>query len=893
MHTGISENSNSEVAQSSKLARSSFLDNGRRGDEQAEPDHNFKHPLFYRTRDDSTTDAVVYQQGVEAEQGRCYHKQREGVSCHPVLQGGYVETSEENSTICASINAVQGSYPEGKKDSMRLLQRKDAQGKSQGRNPIYMWETRVSEIQEPTMVLPALEPHQIISLEYIGDREVWDLETKNSHTFFANGFAVHNCQELRHSGTQKYNAAKHIAEACQFRLGTSATPIYNYGGEIWNIVDVLSPDTLGTWDEFNREWCTYQFGDNKAKIKDPAAFGLYAREMGVMLRRTRIEVKRELPQITVVPHRIDANPAVIEHLKGQAIELAKLILKQTQDFKGQKMQAAGEFDMRMRQATGIAKAPYVAEFVKFLVEDNDEPVVLYGWHREVYSIWMERLKDLKPVMYTGSESPTQKEASKQAFLKGESKVMIISLRAGAGMDGLQDICHLCVFGELDWSPGVHEQCLSNDTEILTKRGFVGRLNISEDDEVAAFDTDTEQIVWCTIDSITDRELSLSEVMYSVQQPGMDLRLTGGHRMVYRHAWGKGKSKLTPWKIQTAEELSQRGQSYHLPVAGIQMAEGVPLSDDELRFLGWFVTDGNRNDASGSVTICQNENSPYTQNILDCLKACGFHYTTNLITKDSQWERSSPLVRYCIPKYGDKKPGYLDSNTGWNRLDIYLDKNLSPSLEHMDTRQLGIFLEAVHMGDGNKQLGKNWIQRTYHITSGNSTFIERLQSLCIRRGWRANLFTRNDEDGSVSFVLHTKPIAYRSICGTASKGRPTLSPSTSQPGERVWCITNRLGTLIVRRNGKTAIVGNCIGRIHRDGQDEPVTAYYLLSEHGSDPVMSDLLGIKRQQIEGVRDPNQDLVTKLQVEADYIKRMAEKFLTDHGIELPKEETIEPLI
>ena len=267
------------------------------------------------------------------------------------------------------------------------------------------------------------------------------------------------CQELRHDGTQKYNAAKHIAEACQFRLGTSATPIYNYGGEIWNIIDVLSPDTLGTWDEFNREWCTYQYGDSKVRIKDPAAFGLYARETGVMLRRTRIEVKRELPAITVVPHRIDANPAVIEHLKGQAIELAKLILRQTQDFKGQKMQAAGEFDMRMRQATGIAKAPYVAEFIKFLVEDNDEPVVLYGWHREVYNIWMERLKDLKPVMYTGSESPTQKEASKQAFLKGESKVMIISLRAGAGMDGLQDICHLCVFGELDWSPGVHEQCI--------------------------------------------------------------------------------------------------------------------------------------------------------------------------------------------------------------------------------------------------------------------------------------------------------------------------------------------------------------------------------------------------------------------------------------------------
>ena len=129
------------------------------------------------------------------------------------------------------------------------------------------------------------------------------------------------------------------------------------------------------------------------------------------------------------------------------------------------MQASGEFDMKMRQATGIAKAPFVADFVRFLVEENDTPVVLYGWHRDVYEVWLEKLKgdgvhikNLNPVMYTGSESPQQKEWAKQEFLSGRSKVMIISLRAGQGMDGLQEKCHVCVFGELDWSPGVHEQC---------------------------------------------------------------------------------------------------------------------------------------------------------------------------------------------------------------------------------------------------------------------------------------------------------------------------------------------------------------------------------------------------------------------------------------------------
>jgi hypothetical protein len=34
----------------------------------------------------------------------------------------------------------------------------------------------------------------------------------------------------------------------------------------------------------------------------------------------------------------------------------------------------------------------------------------------------------------------------------------MSLRAGSGLDGLQQVCKVGVFGELDWSPGIHDQC---------------------------------------------------------------------------------------------------------------------------------------------------------------------------------------------------------------------------------------------------------------------------------------------------------------------------------------------------------------------------------------------------------------------------------------------------
>jgi hypothetical protein len=112
----------------------------------------------------------------------------------------------------------------------------------------------------------------------------------------------------------------------------------------------------------------------------------------------------------------------------------------------------------MRQATGIAKAPYVAEFVRMLLESG-EKVVLFGWHREVYNIWLERLACFRPVLYTGTESAKQKDTAKDAFISGDSQLLIVSLRSGAGLDGLQSVCSTIVKGELDYSPGVHDQCI--------------------------------------------------------------------------------------------------------------------------------------------------------------------------------------------------------------------------------------------------------------------------------------------------------------------------------------------------------------------------------------------------------------------------------------------------
>ena len=263
------------------------------------------------------------------------------------------------------------------------------------------------------------------------------------------------CQELRRTDSLKYKAAHYLSKQVHRRLGLSATPIYNYGGEFFSVMDALKPGCLGTKGEFIREWCVNSYGD-KPRISDPKAFGTYLRDSALMVRRTLKDVSRELPALNRIVIPISSDPKALDDVADAAIELAKIIMTQNNGF--EIMKASSELSNQLRQATGIAKAPYVAEFVRMLLEQG-KPTILFGWHREVYSIWASRLGDYNPAWYTGSESPAKKQREVARFLAGETNLIILSLRSGSGLDGLQARCSTTVFGELDWSPGVLEQCI--------------------------------------------------------------------------------------------------------------------------------------------------------------------------------------------------------------------------------------------------------------------------------------------------------------------------------------------------------------------------------------------------------------------------------------------------
>ena len=256
-------------------------------------------------------------------------------------------------------------------------------------------------------------------------------------------------QELRHAGTEKYSAASLVAEQAQRVIGLSGTPIYNRGAEIWNVINILDYHFLGDYESFTREWC---YGYGNQIVAKPELLGAKLKEEGIMIRRTKQDVLKDLPPKRRLVMAVDSDDGVYRKLM-QPVQETLLKFKNEANA-SQRALWEMEIERGERQATGIAKAPYVAQFVRALL-DADEKVLLFAHHHEVMDIYKKELHSFSPAFITGRETPVMKDRSVERFMTGKTNLCCISLRAAAGLNLQRASC--VVFGELDWSPAVHSQ----------------------------------------------------------------------------------------------------------------------------------------------------------------------------------------------------------------------------------------------------------------------------------------------------------------------------------------------------------------------------------------------------------------------------------------------------
>lgn len=115
----------------------------------------------------------------------------------------------------------------------------------------------------------------------------------------------------------------------------------------------------------------------------------------------------------------------------------------------------------VRRQMGIAMVPLVVEHMRMLLEAEEEPLVLFAYHREVIGQLTERLQTYNPVVVTGATSSRGRQNAADTFARNPRCRLFVGqlIAAGTGIDGLQTRARRAVFAEPSWVPGENEQCV--------------------------------------------------------------------------------------------------------------------------------------------------------------------------------------------------------------------------------------------------------------------------------------------------------------------------------------------------------------------------------------------------------------------------------------------------
>jgi len=79
----------------------------------------------------------------------------------------------------------------------------------------------------------------------------------------------------------------------------------------------------------------------------------------------------------------------------------------------------------------------------------------------------------------------------------------------------------------------------------------------------------------------------------------------------------------------------------------------------------------------------------------------------------------------------------------------------------------------------------------------------------------------------------------------------------------------------------------ISRADRDGQEEQVTAIFLTTDCGSDPLIIDMLGLKASQSHGILNPFASGIQEQYTDESRIKLLAKKYLDKKEIALMEQQ------
>lgn len=349
-----------------------------------------------------------------------------------------------------------------------------------------------------------------------------------------------------------------------------------------------------------------------------------------------------------------------------------------------------------------------------------------------------------------------------------------------------------------------EGCYTDDTEVLTRRGWLHHSQITLSDDVACFDPETSSVVYAQPSNVLRKEFDGEIHRFSGN--GYDLAVTPQHRMLVKPEWdesvgsGKGRPVRFPkgkWSFCRAHDLPR--SQFVLPLAGNAIGGADPRQitigsreytiEAFLRLAGWFVAEGH----------CGPTGLTWSQAKGDLADAFTAAFSEVGIPATVAWQDphgKGKLVTgrwYVGNRFCPELVAWFKANCGQGAAN----KRIPAAIFDLSPRLKRVFLDAYIEGDGSSD------SAGFTATTISRGLRDDLQRLAVELGLPTSFGTRPASGNNQEIYWIRFGAENRREVSMRSHRNLTMEKYSGL----VWCLTVPTGAYFVRRNGSVTACGN--------------------------------------------------------------------------------------
>lgn len=110
-----------------------------------------------------------------------------------------------------------------------------------------------------------------------------------------------------------------------------------------------------------------------------------------------------------------------------------------------------------RRLLGVEKATATIEYVKSLMAETDEKILIFAYHKDVITKLKEGLTSFQPIVISGETSMDERHEGVKTFQEHTKRRILIGNYLACGVGFTLTKATRVIFCEFDWVPGVNQQ----------------------------------------------------------------------------------------------------------------------------------------------------------------------------------------------------------------------------------------------------------------------------------------------------------------------------------------------------------------------------------------------------------------------------------------------------